>query len=161
MLSDIFPFRGRACSKLHNWWAWDPNTHSCLFLVCHFLHTLSVISNKWRHLSHHNESHINHPHIDIQDAVKPVQLCTNHDAGCEAAIHAMHQLFNFPHTNAVIQVDASNAFNSCNRQIALKIVHYLLPSIAKVLINMKRLQLKVTPLLRPCMLTAQFPSFTN
>ena len=75
---------------------------------------------------------------DIQDAVGPVQLCASHDGGCEAAIHAMHQLFNLPHTNAVIQVDASNAFNSLNRQTALRNVLYLCPSIAKVLINSYR-----------------------
>ena len=69
---------------------------------------------------------------DIQDAAGPVQLCTSHNGGCEAAIHAMHQLFNLPHTNAVIQVDASNAFNSLNRQTALRNVLNLCPSLAKV-----------------------------
>ena len=41
---------------------------------------------------------------DIQDAVGLVQLCASHDGGCEDAIHAMHQLFNNPHTNAVIHL---------------------------------------------------------
>ena len=75
---------------------------------------------------------------DIQDAVGPVQLCASHDGGCEATIHAMLQLFNHPHTNAVIQVDASNAFNSLNRQTALTNVLHLCPSLAKVLINSYR-----------------------
>lgn len=75
---------------------------------------------------------------DIQDAAGPVQLCASHDGGCEAAIHAMHQLFNLPHTNAVIQVDASNAFNSLNCQTALRNVLNLCPSLAKVLINSHR-----------------------
>ena len=72
---------------------------------------------------------------DIEDAVGPFQLCASDDGGCEATIHSMHQLFNLPHTNAVIQVDASNTFNSLNRQTALRNVLCLCPSLAKVLIN--------------------------
>ena len=40
-------------------------------------------------------------------------------AGCEAAIHAMKDLFCDDRTEAALLVDASNAFNSVNCQAAL------------------------------------------
>ena len=42
----------------------------------------------------------------IQEAVGPVQLCASYESGCEAAVHAMNELFSLPHYDAVIQVDA-------------------------------------------------------
>ena len=45
---------------------------------------------------------------DIQESVG---LCASYEGGCEAAVHAMHELYSMPHCNAVIQVDATNAFN--------------------------------------------------
>ena len=53
--------------------------------------------------------------MDILEAVGPLQLCAGQDAGCEAAIHAMRSLFAEENTEAVLLVDASNAFNSLNR----------------------------------------------
>lgn len=48
---------------------------------------------------------------DIQDAVGPIQLCSSYERRCEAAVHAMHELFSQPSCDTVIQVDATNAFN--------------------------------------------------
>ena len=76
---------------------------------------------------------------DIQDAVGPLQLCAGFEGGCEAAVHAMQQLFSLPQFDAVIQVDACNAFNSLNRQTALRNILHLCPSLAKVLINTYRI----------------------
>lgn len=42
----------------------------------------------------------------------------------------MKQIFEHPHTEAVLLVDASNAFNSLNRQVALRNVMHISPSIA-------------------------------
>ena len=75
---------------------------------------------------------------DIQDVVGPLQLCAGFDGGCEAAVHAMQQLFSLPQFDAVIQVDACNAFNSLNRQTALRNILHLCPPLAKVLINTYR-----------------------
>ena len=80
---------------------------------------------------------------DIQDAAGPLQLCAGQDAGCEAAVHAMRQLFQSPDAEAVLLVDATNAFNSLNRQTALRNIQHLCPSLATVLINTCR---KETPL---------------
>ena len=43
----------------------------------------------------------------IQEAAGPLQVCTWHLLGCEAAVHAMHQVFQSPNTEGVILVDTS------------------------------------------------------
>ena len=50
----------------------------------------------------------------------------------------MQQLFSLLQFNAVIQVDACNAFNFLNRQTALRNILHLCPPLAKVLINTYR-----------------------
>ena len=75
---------------------------------------------------------------DIQAAAGPLQVCAGHVAGCEAAVHSMRQVFESTQTEAVILVDASNAFNSLNRQAALHNIYHLCPSLSKVLINTYR-----------------------
>ena len=56
---------------------------------------------------------------DIQLAAGALQTCAGHNAGAEAAIHAMREIFAHENTDAVLLVDASNAFNQVNRQSAL------------------------------------------
>ena len=80
---------------------------------------------------------------DIQSTAGPLQVCAGHQSGCEAAVHAMRQLFKAPETEAVILVDAANAFNSLNRKAALQNIHHLCPSLAKVLINTYREDIKL------------------
>ena len=41
-----------------------------------------------------------------------LQVCASHERGCEAAIHTMHIIFDDEKTEAVLLVDAANAFNS-------------------------------------------------
>ena len=48
--------------------------------------------------------------LDLQEAVGTLQLCAGQDSGCEVAIHAMTQIFADEDTEAMILVDASNAF---------------------------------------------------
>ena len=50
----------------------------------------------------------------------------------------MRKLFESPDTEAAILVDASNAFNSLNRQAALRNIQHLCPSLSKVLTNTYR-----------------------
>ena len=64
---------------------------------------------------------------DIQEAAGPLQLCAGQEAGCEVAVHAMHQMFESPDVEAAILVDASNAFNSLNRENALRNIQYHCP----------------------------------
>ena len=75
---------------------------------------------------------------DIQEAAGPLQLCAGQEAGCEAAVHAVRQMFESPDTEAAILVDASNAFNSLNRENALRNIQHLCPSLSTVLINTYR-----------------------
>ena len=72
---------------------------------------------------------------DIQMAAGPLQLCAGHQSGCESAVHAMRQVFESSVTEAIILVDATNAFNSLNRQTALRNIRHLCPALSKVLIN--------------------------
>ena len=77
-------------------------------------------------------------HIGTYQAAGPLQLCAGQDAGCEAVIHAMRHVFGEVNTEAVLLVDASNAFNSLNRQVALYNLQYLCPSLATILLNTYR-----------------------
>ena len=75
---------------------------------------------------------------DLQAAVGSLQLCAGQDAGCEAAVHAMSNIFQEESTEAMIFVDASNAFNNLNRQATLLNVTTICPSLAPALINTYR-----------------------
>ena len=75
---------------------------------------------------------------DIQDAAGSVQLCTGQIAGVEAAVHAVRECFEEDDVEAALLVDASNAFNSLNRDAALHNIRFLCPFIATILINTYR-----------------------
>ena len=75
---------------------------------------------------------------DLQDAAGPLQLCAGQIAGIEAAVHAMKASFQNEDTEAVLLVDASNAFNSHNREVALHNIRHLCPSLATILTNVYR-----------------------
>jgi hypothetical protein len=75
---------------------------------------------------------------DIVKVVGSRQLCAGQDAACEAGIHAMRGIFEDETTEAVLLVDASNAFNSLNRQVTLRNVRILCPILAPILINTYR-----------------------
>ena len=67
-----------------------------------------------------------------------MQLCAGQVAGIEAGVHAVHTLFQKEDTEAVLLVDASNAFNALNRQTALHNIRRLCPALAIPLINTYR-----------------------
>ena len=52
---------------------------------------------------------------DIQEASGCLQMCGGQIAGIEAAVHAVRTAFDSSDTEAVLLVDATNAFNSLNR----------------------------------------------
>ena len=72
---------------------------------------------------------------DVQSSAGSIQLCAGQIGGAEAAIHAVRELFE---SEAVLLVDAHNAFNSLNRQVALRNIPSLCPSLAPILINSYR-----------------------
>ena len=49
---------------------------------------------------------------DILTPVVSLQVCAKEEAGCESIIHAMHAIYEDQTYEAVLIVDASNAFNS-------------------------------------------------
>lgn len=61
--------------------------------------------------------------------------CAGQDAGCEAAIHAMEWIFADKDTEAMILLDASNAFNCLNRQVTLLDCGTVCPALSHILIN--------------------------
>ena len=74
---------------------------------------------------------------DLQAAAGSLQLCAGQIAGSEAAIRAMKEAFLNDETEAVL-VDASNAFNSLNREAALHNIQHLCPILSTILINIYR-----------------------
>ena len=75
---------------------------------------------------------------DLQDAVGSIQLCAGQDAGCEAAVHAMECIFAEDDTEAMILVDATNAFNRLNRQVTLVNCEVICPALSPILTNTYR-----------------------
>ena len=59
-----------------------------------------------------------------------LQVCAGQEAGSEAAIHAMEKIFKEESTEAVLLVDAANAFNSINRKVFLHNISVLCPAIS-------------------------------
>ena len=55
--------------------------------------------------------------------------------GSEPTVHVMKKLFSTPEVEAVLLFDATNAFNSINRQTALHNIQHICPVISSVLIN--------------------------
>ena len=76
--------------------------------------------------------------LDIQDAAGPLQVCAGQEGGCEAAVHAMRQLFAEQGVQGALLVDASNAFNTINRQAALHNIKSICPPLYQILANTYR-----------------------
>ena len=62
-------------------------------------------------------------------------MCGGQISGIEAAVHAARQAFDSGECEAALLVDATNAFNSLNRQVALHNIRHLCPPIATILVN--------------------------
>ena len=68
----------------------------------------------------------------------PLQVCAGHNAGEEAAIHAMSQVFVEEGTDGILLIDASNAFNQMNRSAALHNIQIMCKEMALYVINTYR-----------------------
>jgi len=68
---------------------------------------------------------------DISEASGSLQMCSGKPAGAETAIHALRDLFDKEDAEAVIMVDASNAFNLLNRKVLLHNIQITCPSISR------------------------------
>ena len=72
---------------------------------------------------------------DVQQAAGTLQTCAGVQSGIEAAIHAMSRTFNEEWCEAVILVDAENAFNRLNRKAALHNIQRTCPYLYQFLNN--------------------------
>ena len=72
---------------------------------------------------------------DLAESAGSLQLCAGQKAGCEAAAHAMRDIFAESETDGVLLVDASNAFNCLNRKALLHNIRYLCPAISTYIRN--------------------------
>ena len=75
---------------------------------------------------------------DIRQAVGPSQLCSGFESGCEAAFHVMSSIYESDDTEAMLFVDASNAFNQLNREVTLIYSRVVCPALAPSIINTYR-----------------------
>ena len=62
-------------------------------------------------------------------------MCSGQEAGSEAAIHAVREVFENEETEAALLVDAANAFNNINRQALLHNIKIIYPIISQYVIN--------------------------
>ena len=72
---------------------------------------------------------------ELVDSTAPLQTCAGLKGGIEASIHAMRRIFEDPETEAVLLVDASNAFNALNRKVALHNIQHTCPEFATFITN--------------------------
>ena len=79
-----------------------------------------------------------HLRPELIDSAGPLQTCAGMPGGIEAAIHAMREIFHDNDTEAMILVDAENAFNSLNRKASLLNMNAICPEFAKYLVNTYR-----------------------
>ena len=72
---------------------------------------------------------------EIMESAGCLQLCAGQKAGCEAGAHSMKEIFEEEDTDAVLFVDASNAFNSLNREAMIHNIKYLCPPMSTYVKN--------------------------
>ena len=65
-------------------------------------------------------------------------MCGGQISGIEAAVHVARSAFELEENEAILLVDATNAFNALNCQVALHNIRRLCPPIAIILINSYR-----------------------
>ena len=72
---------------------------------------------------------------DITESVGSLQVSAGMEAGSEAAAHAMHEIFKKQGTEAVLLIDAINAFNTVNRKVLLHNDKVICPAISTYVNN--------------------------
>ena len=77
---------------------------------------------------------------DIQDIVGHLQLRVGQTSSCEAAIHALDNLFDKDTSKGFLLIDTSNVFNNLNRKAISLNVQRMCSSFAPILVNSYRLE---------------------
>ena len=78
---------------------------------------------------------VKHARYDIVASVGFLQVCAGHKTKCESLIHAMREVYEEQSAEAVLLVDASNAFSSVNGNVFLHNVEIICPSIVRYVKN--------------------------
>ena len=81
--------------------------------------------------------------FDVQGAVGSLNLCAGQSAGVEAAVHAMRHCFAADEVDAVLLIDADNAFNRINRHAILNNIQYICPIFKHAIINTYRIPSRI------------------
>ena len=71
----------------------------------------------------------------IISAVGSLQVCAGQEAGCKSFVHATHEIYEDQSSAAVLLADASNAFNSINRNAFLHNITIICPPLARYVQN--------------------------
>ena len=72
---------------------------------------------------------------DVITSTGSLQVCAGQEAGAEAAIHAMHNIYETEECEAVLLIDVENAFNSINRKAMLHNISIICPIISNYITN--------------------------
>ena len=72
---------------------------------------------------------------DVKDTAGSLQVCAGQKAGSEAAIQAIYDVYQQDENDAVLLVDADNAFNSINRKAMLHNIALTCPLITTFIAN--------------------------
>ena len=72
---------------------------------------------------------------DVLESVGSLQVCTGQESGSEAAVHAIRQVFSNEDAEAVLLIDATNAFNSVNRMAFIHNAKVICPSLSTFITN--------------------------
>ena len=75
---------------------------------------------------------------DVVKAAGSLQLCAGQEAGAEAAVHALRTLFERSSSEAMLLIDAKNAFNNLNKEATLLNIYSVCPALARILTNCYR-----------------------
>ncbi|KAL5266928.1 hypothetical protein ACHWQZ_G004092 [Mnemiopsis leidyi] len=73
--------------------------------------------------------------FDVAQTTAPIQTCGGIKGGVEAAVHGLRSIWEESGTEAIILVDASNAFNCLNRKVGLQNTGILCPELYTYLCN--------------------------
>ena len=72
---------------------------------------------------------------DLQTIGDATQLCLGQKCGIEHAIHSLRETYQQPETEAILLIDASNAFNALHRKLAMRNIDRICPSLTSAVYN--------------------------
>ena len=75
---------------------------------------------------------------ELVNATAPLQTCAGLPGGIEASIHAVRRMYEDPSIEGLLLIDATNAFNSLNREAALHNIRHTCPEFASYVRNIYR-----------------------